>query len=335
MSGIARPDARRGSLGSLLQGLAGGALLAIVIAAALVAPWLAPHDPGDQDADYPYAPPTVPHILDDDWRPHFPFVYRLHLADRLERRYVQDRTDLVPIFTAGDEQGPVFLLGTDGLGRDVFSRLLYGARASLGIAIIASALAIAIGIVLGAIAGYAGGATDEAAMRLADLVLVLPAIYVVLTLRAVMPLVLSPWQVFAGMSIVLALVGWPMVARAVRAIVRSERTRDYTEAARAAGASPARILFLHLLPASRGAIAAQAALLLPTFVLAEATLSFVGFGFAEPTPSWGTLLQEAGSVRVFGDYPWLLAPAAAIAGVSLAVSLLISATSAKASHVQI
>jgi peptide/nickel transport system permease protein len=124
-----------------------------------------------------------------------------------------------------------------------------------------------------------------------------------------------------------------VVARAVRAIVRAERTRDYVEAARAAGASPSRVLFVHLLPSARGAAAAQGALLVPAFVLAEATLSFVGFGFAEPTASWGTLLQEAGSIRVFGDFPWLLAPAVAIAGVSLAVSLIISNTYSNDAHV--
>jgi peptide/nickel transport system permease protein len=171
-------------------------------------------------------------------------------------------------------------------------------------------------------------------MRVADVVLVLPAIYVVLTLRAVLPLVLSPWQVFVGVSVVLALVGWPIVARAVRAIVAAERSRDYVEAARAAGASPFRVLLVHVLPAARGAIATQAALLVPAFVLAEATLSFVGFGFAEPTPSWGTLLQEAGNVRVFADFPWLLAPAVAIAVLSLAISLISSEAYGYEPHVQ-
>lgn len=313
--------------GVRVQAVLGGALLALIVTAVLFAPVLAPADPTEQHEDFPYAPPMIPHVLDDDWRPHVPFVYAIHLADRLNRTYLQDRSDLIPVFLNAEARSlkPVFLLGTDALGRDVWARLLHGGRASLGIAAVATILAIVIGIILGAVAGYAGGVADEAAMRVADLVLVLPAIYVVLTLRAVMPLVLSPWQVFTGISIVLSLVGWPLVARAVRAIVSRERSREYTEAARAAGASPARILFVHVLPAARGAIAVQAALLVPAFVLAEATLSFVGFGFAEPIPSWGTLLQEAGSVRVFGDYPWLLAPACAIAILSLAVNLVFTA----------
>lgn len=319
-----------------IQVAVGVALLAVVGLAAVFAPMFALNDPTEQHEDFPYASPMIPHVFDDNWRPHAPFVYGIHLADRLERRYLQDRSNLIPLFLNPEpsNSSPVFLLGTDALGRDVFSRLLYGARASLGIAALATLFAILIGVLLGGVAGFVGGLVDEATMRLADLVLVLPAIYVVLTLRAVMPLVLAPWQVFAGISIVLALVGWPMVARTVRAIVSTERTRDYTEAARAAGASPARVLFVHVLPSARGAIATQAALLVPAFVLAEATLSFVGFGFAEPTPTWGTLLQEAGTVRVFADFPWLLAPAVAIAIVSLAVNLVLADTYRRQPHVQ-
>ena len=311
-----------------LQGAIGSALLAAMVLAAAFAPVLAMHDPTEQNEDFPYAPPMLPHLFDDEWQPHLPFVYAIHLADRIERTYLQDRSTLIPVFQNPEPrtENPVFLLGTDALGRDVWSRLLYGARASIGIAAIATLLAVVIGTLAGGLAGYAGGAIDEAAMRVADLVLVLPAMYVVLTLRAVLPLVLSPWQVFVGVSMVLALVGWPVVARAVRAVVWSERAREYVEAARAAGAPHHRILFVHVLPAARGVVATQAALLVPAFVLAEATLSFVGFGFAEPTPSWGTLLQEAGSVRVFADYPWLLSPALAIAILSFAISLIASSS---------
>ena len=322
--------------GIRVRGVLGGVLLALVVLAAAFAPVLAPNDPSAQHEDFPYAPPMVPHVFDDGWDLHMPFVYGIQLADRLERRYLQDRSTLIPLFLNPEASAlnPVFLLGTDALGRDVLSRLLYGARASLGIAAVATLAAIVIGTLVGALGGYAGGAVDEALMRAADLVLVLPAIYVVLTLRAILPLVLSPWQVFAGVSSVLALVGWPLVARTVRAIVSTERGRDYADAARAAGASPLRVLVLHLLPAARGAIGVQAALLVPAFVLAEATLSFVGFGFAEPTPSWGTLLQEAGTVRVFAEFPWLLAPAVAIAIVSLAVNVLFSDNYKKSSFIQ-
>jgi peptide/nickel transport system permease protein len=149
-------------------------------------------------------------------------------------------------------------------------------------------------------------------MGAASLVLVLPAIYVVMVLRGAMPLVLSTSRVFWTLASVLALAGWPYPARGVRAIVAHERGREYAEAARALGASPWRILLRHLLPATGAHLGVQLTLLLPAFILAEATLSFVGFGFAEPTPSWGVMLQDAAQAGALADAPWLLAPAAAI-----------------------
>ena len=149
----------------------------------------------------------------------------------------------------------------------------------------------------------------------------LPALYVVLALRASMPLVLSTPEVFSTMVIVLALVGWPWPARGVRAVVAAERVREYAEAARALGASRTRLLLRHLLPAARGFLVVQATLLVPAFVLAEATLSFVGLGFSEPIPSWGAMLRDAGHGRAIVEAPWLLAPAIGIVFAALAVNL--------------
>jgi peptide/nickel transport system permease protein len=160
-------------------------------------------------------------------------------------------------------------------------------------------------------------------MRLAEFVLVLPAIYVVLALRAALPLVLPSWAVFSLMAGIFALVGWPWVARAVRSVVATERTRDYAAAAVSLGAGPARVLFGHLLPACRGLIGTQAILLLPSFILAEATLSYVGLGFPETVPSWGSMLHQASNVSAIADFPWMLAPAAAIFLVTLAANLLV------------
>jgi peptide/nickel transport system permease protein len=149
----------------------------------------------------------------------------------------------------------------------------------------------------------------------------LPALYVVLALRASMPLVLSAGEVFSTMIVVLAMVGWPWPARGVRAVVAAERGRGYAEAARALGAGSTRILLRHLLPAARGFLVVQATLLVPAFVLAEATLSFVGLGFGEPIPSWGAMLRDAAHGRAIVDAPWLLAPAVAIVCAALAVNL--------------
>lgn len=307
----------------------GGALLAGIALTCLAASAIAPHDPGRQFTDLSYAPPMLPHLRTADGAWHRPFVYPIRLEHRLEHRFAEDRTRPVPVrlFADGalvwidESSGPWLPLGADALGRDVFSRLVRGARLSLGVSLLAAAGALLLGGILGAAAGFVGGTIDDLLMRAADLVLVLPAIYVVIVLRAAMPLVLTTAQVFWVMTCVLALAGWPYVARGVRAIVAAEKQKEYAEAARGVGAGGWRILLRHLLPASTGFLAVQATILLPAFILAEATLSFVGFGFAEPTPSWGVMLHDAAQAGVLADAPWLLAPAAAIVISALALHL--------------
>ena len=315
---------------------AGITLGVIVITFAAAGPWLVANPPAEQFAEYVYAPPMRPRIIDDSWTIRRPFVYPLVLQDRLERRYSIDRSRPVVLqfFKRGSlvsvdlSSPPWFALGTDALGRDQFARLAWGARLSLGVALCAALGALALGTIVGGIAGFRGGAIDEALMRGADFVIALPALYVVLALRAAMPLVLTPWQVFWTMVIVLAAVGWPFPARAVRAVVASERTREYAEAARALGASRTRLLLRHLLPAARGVLVVQTTLLLPAFVLAEATLSFVGLGFGEPISSWGAMLRDAGG-RAVVEAPWLLTPAVAIVLAALAVNLTAACGSAR------
>ena len=307
----------------------GAALLVLLAAVAAAASYVSPHDPATQFSDFVQAPPMPPRIVDADGQWRAPFVYPLRLVNRLERRYEEDRSRRLPlrVFSEGalisvDEQfGPWLPFGGDALGRDVFARLAWGARLSLGVAAVSAIIALLLGAVIGAVAGFAGGPIDETLMRLTDLVLVLPAIYVVLTLRASMPLVLTQAQVFWTMTAVFAMAGWPYPARGVRAVVAAERRKEYAEAARAIGAGPWRILLRHLLPAARGFLAVQLTLLVPGFILAEATLSYVGFGFSEPTPSWGLMLQDAGRVNVLAEAPWLLAPAAAIVLAVLALNL--------------
>ena len=281
------------------------AALALLVVAA---PRLAPYDPGHVFDGYPYAPPMRPHVIDDRGAWHAPFAYPLTLVDPLERRYVEDRTRR----TTFSSPQPWFVLGTDSLARDVLSRLLAGARLSLGISLIATLLALAVGAAIGATAGYAGGWADTWLMRVADFIIVLPLIYIVLALRGALPLVLSDAQVFTALVFVFAIVGWPSVARGVRGIVVSEKQSEYAEAARALGATRSRIVLRHLLPATRGFLGVQATMLVPAFIMAEATLSYAGLGFTSRTPSWGVMLNEAAYLRTATDTPWLLAPACAI-----------------------
>jgi peptide/nickel transport system permease protein len=288
-------------------------LLGVLGALAVAGPWLAPYDPATTHRGYWHAPPMWP-------VPGAGFAFHpVVLEDRLQERFAVDRTRTVGWpWSAG--QDPVFLLGADRAGHDVFSRVLAGARVSLGLGILAVLGATALGTLLGTLAGARGGATDDVVMRVADFVLVLPVLYVVLVLRAVLPLVLSPGLVFALMLGIFVLVGWPLVARGVRALVARERTQDYVVAAAAAGAGAGHLLRHHLLPACLGHVAVQASLLLPGFILAEATLSYLGLGFPDTVATWGTMLREAADVNELSRFPWTLAPAVAIFAVTLATN---------------
>jgi peptide/nickel transport system permease protein len=314
----------------------GASILFVIVLAALAAPVLSPHASGQEFRGFLHAPPMLPHVVDAEGRWHAPFVYPVRLANRLEQRYDEDRSRRVPLVffsgtlvrAADERDGPWLPLGSDSFGRDVLARILFGARASLGVAAVALVGTLFLGLVVGGLAGYLGGAVDESLMRLAEFILVLPTIYLVLALRAVLPLVLSAWVVFVLMAGIFALVGWPYVARGVRGVVAAERRREYAIAAVSLGAGHSRLLFRHLLPASAGFLATQATLLLPAFILAEATLSYVGLGFPEPMPSWGSMLHEAANVTVLTDFPWTLCPAVAIFLVVLGVNLVVQGSGA-------
>ena len=308
-------------------------LLALVLigGVALAAPLLATNDPTAQFRDHVLAPPMLPRIVDAEGRWHVrPFIYPLRVADRLERRFAEDRARPVALgfFVRGrliapldPGGGPWLPLGADRLGRDGWARLVLGARRSLGVALVASLGALALGLAIGIGAGYAGGLVDLVLMRAAELVLVLPVLYVVLAARATLPATIPPSVVFTLMSALLALTGWPMVARGVRAIVAREAVQEFAVAARALGASPARIVWYHLAPATLGFLRVQGLQLLPAAILAETTLSFAGVGFGPDAPSWGTLLHDASDIGVLNDAPWLLAAAGAVVTVVFAINL--------------
>jgi len=309
----------------------GMVLLGLVVVAALAAPELAAHDTDTRFAQLLNAPPTRVHLRDETGGWRAPFIHPWRLVNQLEQRYEPERDVVVPLAwlsrghlaqSADEMRAPFLPLGTDSYGRDVFAQLLFGARTSVGLSLTAAAGALCFGALLGAWAGYAGRTTDDLLMRGAEFLLVLPAMYVTLALRAVLPLVLAPGEVFVLMASIFTILGAPIVARGVRAIVRSERTLEYVIAAQSLGASRFRILSRHLLPASAGFLQSQLTLLVPAFVVAEATLSYVGLGFPEPVASWGTMLHDASNLRALSDFPWLLSPAVAMFMLVLGLNLL-------------
>ncbi|HEY6507058.1 MAG TPA: ABC transporter permease, partial [Vicinamibacterales bacterium] len=238
----------------------GLAVLALVALATIGAPWLAPNPPDRRFDALLYAPPTAIHLYDEGGL-RAPFVRPLRVVSRLERQFQEAEDGSTPLrwfsakrlVTADPDAGvPLLLLGADGFGRDTFSRLLHASQVTLALAVVSMLGATLIGALVGAVAGYAGGRLDDLVVRVSEFVLVLPAIYVVLALRAALPLVVPPGTTFVALASIFTLFGWPVMARGVRAIVRSERERDYVQAARAMGAGPLRIVVTHLLPAAAG-----------------------------------------------------------------------------------
>jgi len=307
---------------------AGAILLGTIVLLAAAAPVVTPHSPVQQFAGFENAPPMLPHLRGEGGL-RAPFVRPLRLVSRLERQFAETASEKTIRWFAGgvllsidESEGPWLPLGSDPLGRDVLARLLYGARLSLAVAAVASAGALLLGVLIGAPAGFIGGRIEALLMSFADFVLVLPAIYVALALRSALPAVLSVGQVFWTLVFVFAVLGWPIAARGVRAIVAGERGREYAEAAYAVGASPLRILLRHLLPSTRTFLIVSATLMMPAFLLSEGTLTLVGLGFPVPTATWGAMLRDAWQGSAFTDAPWLLAPAGALILTMLALHLL-------------
>ncbi len=306
------------------------ALAFIVLAylATWAAPFLAPYPHKTQYRETFFAPPQRPRFFDREGRFHLrPFVYALE-RDPATRSYreTDERIPLallvsgerytwmgrswnVHLFGAALPERRVFLLGTDDLGRDLLSRILYGAQFSLTIGLVGIVFTLAIGVGLGALAGYVGGRIDALLMRLADLFLSLPGLFLVLGIRAVFPREMSLRELYWLIVVIFSLIGWAGVARVIRGQVASLAERPYVLAARAAGASHGRILLRHVLPFTSNYLIVQGTLLIPAFILGEITLSFLGVGVQAPDSSWGVLLNDAISVHRLTTYPWLLTPA--------------------------
>jgi peptide/nickel transport system permease protein len=305
-----------------------GVLHGIIACAGL----FAPYDPGEQDRKNPYLPPMRLHVVDGQGHFHArPFVYAFKLREGTFDQYEEDTAQsyslrffvsgaryrllgFAPsrIHLFGAESSRVYLLGTDAYGRDQLSRLLFGGQVSLLAGLLGAGITLSLGLCIGAVAGYYGGWRDDVLMRVAELFLALPWLYLLFGVRAFLPLAVRPLAAFFLIVAVIGAVGWARPARLVRAVVLSAKERDFVRAARGFGAKDFYLLRQHILPETGSVLLTQAAILVPQYVLAEMTLSFLGLGVPEPVPSWGNLLSSLQQYSVLVSYWWMYLPALAM-----------------------
>jgi peptide/nickel transport system permease protein len=321
-----------------------GAVLLVLYASILVAEFLAPYNLHTRSTDFIYAPPQRVHLFHDG---SFvgPFVYGLDYKldmRNLKRTYAENPAQVQKLrfFCHGDpyqwwgvveanlhlvcpaEDGTLFLFGTDRLGRDLMSRILVAARISLTIGLIGVTVSFVLGIVIGGIAGYYGGWTDTIIQRLIEIIQSFPHIPLWMALAAILPVTWSPLLVYFGITLILGMIEWTHLGRAVRSKLLALREEDFCTAALLMGASPARIIGRHLLPGFMSHLIAAATLMIPSMILGETALSFLGLGLRPPITSWGVLLNEAQNINVVALYPWLMIPVAPVILVVLAFNFL-------------
>jgi peptide/nickel transport system permease protein len=324
--------------------LVSGIFLAALYVMILFCEFLAPYNLHTRNMDFIYTPPQRVHFFHEG---SFvgPFVYGRTMTldmETLKRNYADNPPDIEPVrfFCRGDsyhfwglfesnlhlvcpaEGGQLFLLGTDRLGRDVLSRIIYGARISLTIGLLGITVSFVLGIVIGGFAGYHGGVFDHVVQRLIEVLQSIPSIPLWLSLAAIMPATWSPILIYLGITVILGLLDWTGLARAVRSKLLALREEDYVLAAQLMGARSSRIIARHLVPGFMSHLIATATISIPGMILGETALSFLGLGLRPPITSWGILLTEAKSVSVIAFYPWLLFPTIPVILVILAFNFL-------------
>jgi peptide/nickel transport system permease protein len=320
------------------------AFLALLYLSIPFTEFLAPYGLNERHVDHIYAPPQSVHLFHEG---EFigPFVYGRGFIlnmENLQREYAVDTSKIyqLHLFCDGapyrflglvesrlhlfcaEDGGTVFLLGTDRLGRDVLSRIIYGTRISLTIGLMGVLVSFVLGIAIGGAAGYFGGWVDNVAQRMIEVLQSLPSIPLWLALAAVMPVTWSPLVVYFGITIILGLIDWTGLARAVRSKLLALREEDYVRAAELMGASPTRIILRHLVPGFMSHLIASATITIPSMILGETALSFLGLGLRPPITSWGVLLNEAQNISAVVLYPWLILPVVPVVLVILAFNFL-------------
>ena len=307
--------------------IAGGVLLSVFYLLAMFAPFVAPYPQEEMDRSRYFHPPQSLRWIHSDGHFSFrPFVRETRLVDLGSFEYEEDPAREFPLrlFVRGapiriiglipttihlygvDPPGRVFLLGTDSFGRDVVSRLLYGSQISLTVGVVGIAISFTLGLLLGGIAGYFGGFVDTVIMRITELLLSVPSLYLIIALRAVFPVDLPSRQIYLGIVAILAFIGWAGLARVIRGLVLSMRKSDFVTAAEALGFGRLRVIARHILPNTMSYVIVAATLSIPGYILGEVVLSFLGVGVQEPSASWGNMLNQARSIRALTTFPWLL-----------------------------
>lgn len=307
-------------------------IILIFVSFAIFADFIAPYPYDLQSRRTPYHPPTKIHILKDG-KLAFPYVHLYVMQDPVFKSYTEDKhvSCRIMFFTntpygfklfGVKEPCKIHLLGADKLGRDVFSRLVYGARVSMFIGLVGVLVTFFVGSVVGGISGYLGGKVDNFIMRLVEILLAIPTFYLMLSLRSVFPLTMESFEVFLMVVFIISFIGWAGLARVIRGMVLSIREKEFVQSAKTYGAGTLRILRKHILPNTYYYLVVSATLSFPGYILGESALSFLGLGIQEPQPSWGNMLSDARNVNLISAYPWILSPGVAIFLIVIAFNLL-------------
>jgi peptide/nickel transport system permease protein len=309
----------------------------------IFADFISPYPYDVQFRHYPYHPPTPIHFFDEKGNFHLvPFVYGHKLVDPVEKKYAVNFNEKyrLRLFVRGyphylfgfiktnvhlfgvERGGHIFLLGTDRLGRDIFSRLLYGTRISLTVGLVGVFISFSLGLLIGGISGYFGGRIDSITMRLVEILMAFPAFYLMLALRSMFPIDMPSVLVFLVIVAILSLIGWAGLSRVIRGMVLSIRENDFVKASKVLGGSDFYTILKHVLPNTLSYVIIAATLSIPGYILGEASLSLIGLGVQEPFPSWGNMLSEAENIYALSNYPWILSPGIAISLVVISFNLL-------------